>query len=39
MFGPAEREIAKMLGENLLSKFKATGEYDELAGEIVFEAS
>ena len=39
MFGPAEREISKMLAENLLSKFKTTGEYKELAGELVLETS
>lgn len=39
VFGAAEREIVKILSENLLSKFKTTEEYKELAGELVFEAS
>lgn len=39
VFEQAEKEISKMLAENLLGKFKATDEYKELAGELVFEAS
>ena len=38
VFHAAEREIAKMLAENLLSKFKATPEYKEVAGDLLFEA-
>eukprot|EP00752_Nemacystus_decipiens_P013004 g11505.t1 len=37
IFLAAEKEIAKMLAENLLSKFKITPEYKELAGDMVFE--
>lgn len=39
VFEQAEKEISKMLAENLLGKFKATDEYKELARELVFEAS
>lgn len=39
MFGPAEREISKMLSDDLLRKFTASDEYKEVAGELVFEAS
>lgn len=37
VFHEAEREIAKMLAENLLRKFKATVEYKEVAGDLLFE--
>lgn len=37
IFFRAEKEIAKMLAENLLENFKATSEYKELAGDMVFE--
>ena len=37
IFLEAEREIAKMLAENLLGKFKAAEEYKEIAGELLFE--
>lgn len=39
IFLAAEREIAKMLAENLLNKFKTTPEYKELAGDMVFETA
>ncbi|CAM9757068.1 unnamed protein product [Ectocarpus fasciculatus] len=38
IFLRAEKEISKMLAENLLSKFKATDEYKEVADELIFEA-
>ncbi|CAM9285187.1 unnamed protein product [Ectocarpus sp. 12 AP-2014] len=34
VFLPAEKEISKMLAENLLDKFKTTDEYKELVGDI-----
>ena len=37
VFLEAEREIAKLLSENLLEKFKATDEYKEIARELFFE--
>lgn len=37
MFSPAAREIAKMLAENLLDKFKATKVYKELVGDTFLE--
>ena len=39
IFLAAEREIAKMLAENLLNKFRTTPEYKELAGDMVFETA
>ena len=39
IFLEAQREIAKMLAENLLSKFEATTDYKEVAGELLFEAN
>ncbi|CAM9727516.1 unnamed protein product [Ectocarpus fasciculatus] len=39
IFLPAEKEISKMLAENLLSNFKATAEYKEIAAELLFEAN
>lgn len=39
MFGIAEREICKLLAENLLGKFETTDEYKELADELIFEGS
>lgn len=39
IFLVAEREIAKMLAENLLDKFMATAQYHELVGDMVFDAS
>eukprot|EP00752_Nemacystus_decipiens_P013003 g11504.t1 len=38
IFCAAEKEIARMLAENLLNKFKITPEYKGLAGVTVFEA-
>lgn len=37
IFLMAEREIAKMLAENLLNKFKFTKEYKEVVGDTFFE--
>ena len=39
VFLHAEKEIAKMLADNLLVKFKATDEYKEVAGELMSEAA
>lgn len=38
VFQLAEREMSKMLAENLLNRFKATEEYVEIARDLVFEA-
>ena len=34
----AEKEIAGMLADNLLRKFKATEAYRDVAGEVIFDA-
>lgn len=38
IFLEAEEEIVQILAENLLSTFKATAEYEEVVGELLFEA-
>eukprot|EP00752_Nemacystus_decipiens_P005641 g5104.t1 len=37
IFSAAEKEITKMLADNLLEKFKATAECKEIAGDMIFE--
>lgn len=39
IFRPAEKEVAKMLAENLLNKFKATAAYKEIIGAMELEAN
>lgn len=39
VFNLAEKEITKMLGDNLLDKFKATPDYKEIVGDVVLVAS
>lgn len=37
IFQLAEKEITKILADNLLSRFKATAEYNEISADILFE--
>jgi len=39
IFSLAEKEIAMMLADNLLLKFKASDEYKEIAGDLLFGAN
>ncbi|CAN0409712.1 unnamed protein product, partial [Ectocarpus sp. 12 AP-2014] len=39
IFSLAEKEVAMMLADNLLLKFKASDEYKEIAGDLLFGAN